>query len=262
MSAQQVQTELATLLSKAFTQGGLVPPAAAQGLDSIKAAYDVQRTVETLTGLPRAGWKVGMTNRQVWSSDTKGPSTAPMFHALCYETPAEFFVFADRGVAVESEFAFRFDRDLPPRPEAYSYDEALDAADVLMPAIEIVGTRFEGGFKGVSTIQIVADLVAHVAFVSGPSTADWRDLDLISHSVRLVKNGKTEAEGTGASVLDGPLSVLEWTANHLSSLGEGISAGEIVTTGTCTQIIPVVAGDNVVADFGSLGSVELKLMAR
>ena len=130
-----------------------------------------------------------------------------------------------------------------------------------MPAIEIVGSRFEGGFGGVSTIHTVADMVAHIAFVSGRKTAYWRDLGLRSHSMSLIKNGKMEAEGTGANVLDGPLSVLEWTANHLSRLGQAISAGEIVTTGTCASIVPVVPGDAVVADFGSLGQVELLFVA-
>lgn len=255
------QEELAARLWSAFTKGGVVPPAAADGLDSLEAAYGVQRRIEKLAAMPRAGWKVGMTNKAVQYLDTDEPATAPMFRPFCHEAPAEVAVFEDHYASVECEFAFRFARDLPPRSKAYTYDEVVAAVDVLIPAIEIVGSRFEDGFGGLSTIHTVADMVAHIAFVSGPTTADWHDMDLRSHSIILFKNGRVEAEGIGDNVLDGPLSVLEWTANHLSRLGDAISAGEIVTTGTCTSLISVIPGDEIVADFGSLGRVQLQLVA-
>ena len=260
MSTEQVQKEVAAQVWNAFTRGGTMPPAAADGLDSMEAAYGVHVKIEALAAMPRAGWKVGMTNKAVRNLDTDEPATAPMFLPFCFESPAEVPIFPDHDANVECEFAFRFARGLPPRDEHYDYEEVLAAVDVLIAAIEIVGCRFEGSFGGLSTIHTVADLVAHIAFVSGPVTADWRELDLRSHSVSLVKNDKIEAEGTGANVLDGPLSVLEWTANHLSRLGLAISAGEIVTTGTCTGLVPVAPGDEIVADFGTLGRVDLRLI--
>ena len=110
-------------------------------------------------------------------------------------------------------------------------------------------------------IRLIADMTAHSAFVSGRGTAAWRELDLSSHAVKLFKNDKQVAEGYGANVLDGPLSVLEWTANHLSLLGQSIKAGEVVTTGTCTGVTPVRPGDMAIADFGNLGQVELQIVA-
>ncbi len=66
------------------------------------------------------------------------------------------------------------------------------------------------------------------------------------------------AEGVGANALGDPLNVLEWTANHLSALGDGIKAGEVVSTGTCTGVTPIAAGETLIADFGTLGRVEVR----
>ena len=71
-------------------------------------------------------------------------------------------------------------------------------------------------------------MVAHAAFVAGPDAVGWRDLDVKSLGARLFKNGAFVAEGIGANVLGDPLYALEWTANHLSGLGLGIAAGEVV----------------------------------
>ena len=252
--------ELANLLWKARTFGGLVPVEAASGIDSIEAAYGVQRKVEALVAMPRYGWKVGATSQEAQRAlDIEGPATAPMSVPTSFQSPADVAVFPGQSASVESEFAFRFARDLPKRPTPYSLEEVLDAVDALLPAIEIVGGRFEGGFGGLGPIRLISDMVAHTAFVSGQETTDWRGIDLKSHSVSLFRNGEKVGEGTGSRVLGDPLLVLHWTANHLVSRGESIEAGQIVTTGTCTGITPVQENDVFVADFGALGKVEVKI---
>ena len=80
--------------------------------------------------------------------------------------------------------------------------------------------------------------------------------------MRLYVNGAFVVEGVGANALGDPLNVLEWTANHLSALGDAILAGEIITTGTCTGVTPVSAGDIAVADFGDLGRVEVRISSK
>ncbi len=70
-------------------------------------------------------------------------------------------------------------------------------------------------------------------------------------------NGTQRGEGTGSRALGDPLNVLLWLANHQSAAGRGLSAGEIVSTGTCTGLDPVHAGDVARADFGTLGTVEI-----
>jgi 2-keto-4-pentenoate hydratase len=77
----------------------------------------------------------------------------------------------------------------------------------------------------------------------------------------MVINGAVKGEGTGARALGDPVNVLVWLANQQSRSGRGLLSGEIVSTGTCTGLDSVVAGDEAVADFGSLGKVEVRFAA-
>ena len=255
--------DLAARLWRARTGGGTLPREATDVLDGVGAAYDVQREMTALAGLPRAGWKVGATNpamQELFGIDE--PASAPMFRPFCLASPAELAVFPDQGTSVECEFAFTFARDLPPRPQGYTRAEVLAAVDALVPAIEVVGCRFTGGFGELGGVRLVSDMTGNSAFVAGPRTADWRAVDVKGQGVRLFVNGAFVVEGVGANALGDPLNVLEWTANHLSSLGDAILAGEIITTGTCTGVTPVAAGDVAVADFGDLGRVEVRISSK
>ncbi len=257
------QERLAGLLHQAAMDGSVVHRSEGDCLKSVEAAYAVQRIASGMAGLPKVGWKVGATSvepqRLLGANE---PATAPMFRPNCMTSPATVTVFPNQSPCIEGEFAFRFSGSLPPRSETYTMEEVLEAVESVLPAIEVVGCRFEGGFDGLGALRLVADATAHTAFVSGSDSDEWRSMDLKSHGVAMFRNGEKISEGTGANVLDGPLSVLLWTANHLSRLGDSIEAGEVITTGTCTGITSVKPGDVAFADFGSLGKVELRISSR
>ena len=257
------QERLAGLLYQASRDGSLVPRSEGDCLESVETAYAVQRMASGMAGLSKVGWKVGATSVEPQRLlGAKEPATAPMFGPNCMTSPATVAVFAHQSPCVEGEFAFLFSSALLPRDEDYTMEEVLEVVESVLPAIEVVGCRFEGGFDGLGALRLVADSTAHTAFVVGSPSAEWRSMDLNSHRASMFRNGEKISEGTGANVLDGPLSVLLWTANHLSRLGDSIEAGEVVTTGTCTGITPVSPGDVAVADFGSLGKVELRIVER
>lgn len=254
--------DLARRLWSARLEGCVVPVDAGDILTGSEDAYAVQREIAELAGMVRAGWKVGATSQAAQQLlDASEPATAPMFAPLCSESPTEVAIYEGCHSSVESEFAFRFCRDLPARDAAYSRAEVLDAVGTLCPSIEIVSCRYAGGFRGIGALRLISDMTANLAWTHGPETSDWRGRDLTTHRVRLRRNGAVVAEGAGAHVLGDPLNVLEWTANHLSRLGDGIAAGEVVTTGTCTGVTPVAAGETLVADFGNLGSAEVRFVA-
>ena len=254
---------LARAIWQARTSGGRVPVSAASELATIEDAYGIQRIIESLAPAPRFGWKVGATSEAAQRSlNADGPVTAPMHTPLCFQSPAVVNVFPGQSASVECEFAFRFRRDLPPRTMDYSLDEVLEAVGGLLPAIEVVGGRFEDGLSGIGQPRLIADMSAHTAFVYGPERADWRAVDAKAHPVSLYRNGEVVAHGLGSNALGDPLLVLLWTANHLSRRGESIEAGQVVTTGTCTGIIPVARADRFSADFGTLGLVEATIEER
>ena len=254
---------LAKALWQARTSGGRVPVPAASELASVEGAYRVQRIIETRAPMPRFGWKVGATSEAAQSGlNADGPVTAPMHTPNCLTSPATLAVFPGQGASVECEFAFRFSRDLPPRAVDYDQGEVLDAVGSVLPAVEVVGGRFEDGLSGIGQLRLIADMSAHTAFVYGPEWADWRSADIKSYHVSLYRNGEAVAHGVGSNALGDPLHVLLWTANHLSRRGESIEAGQVVTTGTCTGLTPVVHADRFTADFGTLGQVEVTIAER
>ena len=79
--------------------------------------------------------------------------------------------------------------------------------------------------------------------------------------VQLAIDGAQVAAGCGADALGHPLNVLEWLLAHLGRRGIALQAGEIVSTGTCTGLIPVAPGNHLHADFGALGSAGAQLVA-
>jgi 2-keto-4-pentenoate hydratase len=56
------------------------------------------------------------------------------------------------------------------------------------------------------------------------------------------------------------LSSLIWLANTLCEQGKAIKAGDLVSTGVCTDIYLAELYDHIVADFGTLGTVEVSFL--
>ncbi|MBM3734598.1 MAG: hypothetical protein FJW39_02330 [Acidobacteria bacterium] len=145
----------------------------------------------------------------------------------------------------------------PAREEPYSREEVEAAVGAVMPAIELVDSRYTE-WTTVGLRSLIVDNACHAGWVHGPVTEDWRGIDLAGHHVSLSINGALKSTGTGAAVLGHPLIALTWLANRLREGGSGLGAGDRITTGVCTDIAYGFPGDQVVADFGVLGAVEIR----
>ncbi len=214
--------------------------------------------------LQTRGYKLACTSPKAQAAlGTDGPFPGRLLDGAIHDSPAA--LAADQHIfrLVEPEFAFRLGQDLPPRAEAYGEAEVAAAVAALLPAIEIVCSAFGEAWWDIGAPCVAADNAAHGGLVVGPPIADWRDLDLAGHAVSLSINGETVSEGRGANALGGPLTALTWLANALGADpdGPGLQAGELVTTGVVTAFRLVGAGDSVVAEFGDLGRVELRIAA-
>jgi len=70
-------------------------------------------------------------------------------------------------------------------------------------------------------------------------------------------DGAVVATGRGANALGDPRIALAWLANELVRHGRRLEAGDLVITGTCVVPVPVAEGQQVVVDFGVLGTVSV-----
>jgi 2-keto-4-pentenoate hydratase len=155
----------------------------------------------------------------------------------------------------EAEFAFRMRASLPPRERVYGVQEVLDAVESVHPAVEVPDSRYED-YARVGAPQLIADCACACWLIVGEAAdADWRPLDLASHQVATFLNDRPSATGVGSNVLRDPRLALTWLANELRTYGQGLTAGDIVTTGTCIDPVAITPGDSFRVDFGQLGEL-------
>ena len=107
----------------------------------------------------------------------------------------------------------------------------------------------------------VADFGVHSHLIIGPPLAlahGERDLilsQLESFQVALFRNGEPVARGKGENALGSPVRALGYLAEVLGSheWAPPLAAGEMVTTGTLTTLIPVVLGEVWSVEIGGIG---------
>jgi len=219
--------------------------------------YAIQAALASHTSGKLFGWKIAATSEAGQKHiNVSGPLAGRIFAEK---------VIADGGTASmtgnemrvgEAEFAFRFARDLPPRPNPYSVQEVLNAVGTLHPAIEIPDSRFADFVKS-GEAQLIADNACAHLFVMGEAAkADWRSRDLIEERPVVTLRGERHI-GHGKNVLGDPRVALAWCVNELSALGITLRSGEVVTTGTCCTPLPIQSGDVFAADFGMVGKVSV-----
>lgn len=221
--------------------------------------YLIQSHLESLSTQPLFGWKIAATSlagqRHI---AVDGPLAGRLLAERVFPDGATLTLGPNRMRVAEAEFAFRMSRDLPPRGEAYAQEEVLGAVAALHVAIEVPDSRYTD-FTRVGAPQLIADNACGHHFVLGPEAPHlWRNLDLATHRVIGRVGTRIEHEGIGANVLGDPRIALTWLANELSQHGLTLARNQIVTTGTCLLPLKIAPGDNVFADFGTLGQVALQ----
>jgi 2-keto-4-pentenoate hydratase len=219
------------------------------------AGYAAQAAFARHSVAAPTGWKIAATSvagqRHIGVS---GPMLGRLVAETLYPSGGNLPFGANHMRVAEAEFAFRFGAPLPPRAAPYTTTEVLAAVSTLHPTLEIPDSRFEK-FATVGEASLIADNACAHQFVMGPAAArTWRTTDLATVVVHAMVSETTHRD-IGSNVLGDPRAALVWSVNELSSLGIGIKAWEVVTTGTCVVPMPIAAGDRVEADFGSLGRV-------
>ena len=255
--------DLASRLWTARRDGGTVDLDAVTLPQTLDEGYAVQAAVDGACGAAVAAFKIGSSSK---ASQEKLGTDEPWFGAVVRPFMAESGAVvpsAAHTLAVEGEFAFRLSADLPARDSSYAIADVRAAVDRVAPAIEVVGRRFEGGPEGGAMLPLlVADGGVNVALVLGQARPFTPDMDFRDHGVVMRINGAERGRGVGAMALGDPLNSLLWLVNGLSRRGRGLTAGQWVSTGTCTGIEPAAPGDRAAADFGDLGVVEVALDRR
>ncbi len=257
----------ATLLWQHWTAGSRIPqlPAHCRPADR-SDGYAIQAAIAALSGQRVIGWKIAATSRVGQTHiGVEGPLAGRLLSGRVTtmtksrQAAAPTSLQGNVMCVAEAEFAFRLKGSLPARERVYGVQEVLDVVDSLHPAIEIPDSRYND-YAGVGAPQLIADTACACWLLVGEATeADWRREDLAAHAVHTSLNGQSSGSGVGANVLRDPRLALTWLANELRTYGQGLTAGDLITTGTCITPVSVAAGDTFRADFGKFGSVQMEL---
>jgi 2-keto-4-pentenoate hydratase len=215
-------------------------------------------------GEPIAGWKVSaVMENQRQAMGVAQPVSSPLLAAWTRESGGGFAAEAFIAPLLECEIAFELGADLPWREHPYTRAEVDAAILAVRPVIEIVDSRLPAGSD--TLVQIVDDF-NNGGFVVGAAVSGWRALDLANCAITLHVTRRGErveaARGSGRAVLDGDLlAAVVAMANSQCPLYEGLRAGQIVTTGTCTGAVPLAGATLAEAHFDPLGPVRVRFDA-
>jgi 2-oxo-3-hexenedioate decarboxylase/2-keto-4-pentenoate hydratase len=205
------------------------------------------------------GWKVGAASAEVQRLERlPGPVPGRLHQRGLYTSgdhlPASTFI---NHRNTECEFAFELVRDLPSRPEPYTFEDLSDAVGDLIPVFEIGDSVFPDWYGASQYYGPCLDNGGGAALVMGERVHAWRDHDLSTAAIDLFVNGEHRRQGFGSAAMGHPLHSLAWMANWTSSYGIDLTAGEIVSSGTCTSHCFAAQGDVITADFGPFGRIEI-----
>jgi len=226
---------------------------------TLAEAYAVQHELLRQAGSARGGWKATLF-------DARNGICAPIAAQALYDSPARQAPArlptrspaSSRSPAlrIEPEIAFRIGTALPPLPPGHEYSTAqvFDAIGSVHAVLELVTSRYVDEAV-VSQLERVADAFMNEGLVVGGAGAGWRSLDPTSLPLVVQVGGREHWRGAARHPVGDPLLPLVCIANHLSALGIGLAAGEIVTTGSFAGAPALVPGEWAEAEFTGLGSV-------
>ena len=155
---------------------------------------------------------------------------------------------------VEPEFSFVMKDELDISKAPYNLNTVYESILAILPSIEIVDSRYED-WTSVGVNNLIADNAVHAHWVFGTEVKDLSNFNLNNHSVDLLINKKLIEKGNSNNVMENPINSLTWLINNLAIMGKTLPKNHYISTGTCTKAIPISCGDNIIADFGKLGTV-------
>ena len=251
--AAELLTSARLSISQIESLGDLAPP-------DLSAAHRIADAHADLLGWSPIGWKVGATSTVAMQMlSCAEPFAGRIFDGTVYGSQ---ILHPDAMIDpfLETEFAFLLAKDLPPRDSLYSLDELKDATHGVMPAFELVTSRFTD-WTSVGYLNLIADSGLNGGVVLGHPVSTDELPNLAEVDVSLTIDGAEIATGSGAHILGDPWRSLEWLANHLSARQIGLRTGEFVMSGTCSGITPFPIDSTAVATFSGLGQVAISRTA-
>ncbi|MBK1659875.1 2-keto-4-pentenoate hydratase [Paracraurococcus ruber] len=254
------ESALIDLLVAARREARQIPLPAALVPATPEAGYRVQGEVAARLGWEPLGWKIAGTTASVRARlGLAGPIYGRTFRRFAHPSPASLRHGDLLDPLVECEVFVTLARDLPAREHPWTWPEVVDAVATVHAGIEVAECRYPMA-QLPPLPAILADGSASGRYVFGDPIPGWR-AGLRDLAVTLEVDGTVRRRGLGTEVMGDPLVPLLWLAEERRRLGDGLRAGETVSTGSTTGMLPVRAGETVRANFGDAADVRIRFEA-
>jgi 2-keto-4-pentenoate hydratase len=244
MNDAEITGAAATL---ATARNGEAIPGLSPAPQTLAEAEAIQMATLAALGMRRGGWKLGRADGIIFS--------APMPAGPIDE--AEPVLTLPRGTRIELEIAVRF---RAPPPQAPLTLEALPELTDLVVLFEFVRTRLA---TPPALLDRIADCVSNERVVAVTAPGPWSVAMLESlPAVYLLQDDAEIATHRGAHPAAplGPL-LAAWDARRAGA-GLSIAAGEVLTLGSLTGVLPVPGGGaRYVGRIGDLPPVRCRVRA-
>lgn len=252
----------ATVLEKARKTATPIPPLTNDQKDlGLNEGYRIQQAgiaKRVKAGDPIVGYKMGLTSKV--KMEQMGLHT-PIYGVLLKSMQVKNkdssgwrCTMRDRiHPKIEPEVAFIMKSDLKQKA---SHAEALAAIEGVMPAFEVLDSRFRD-FKYFSLPDVVADNSSSCDFILGQPISP-QGIDLKNIHVSFEEDGKPMHEALSNAALGDPvLSLCELVSLLWEYEKKPLPAGSIVLTGALTVALPLRDGQKVRGIFKGLGELNV-----
>ena len=254
--------EIASEVSSSISLAKQIEPFSKRGLVlSLQEAYDEARIVRQKLGQAEIiGRKIGFTNRNIWNIyDVDQPIWGPITKSSVSFFESNFLKI-DLSQFCEPRIEPEIVVCLKQTPKDGSENTEI-YLDWIAPGFEIVDSIYPNWKFSLTDAIASGGLHGCLAVGKKFKVNDRTERDLINVGVSLYRDGKLEEEGTGANVLDGPVSAIRYLHSGLSKIQnqDSLSTGDIITTGTMTDAKPIYPNEKWTAKFDGVVEAELNL---
>jgi 2-keto-4-pentenoate hydratase len=211
-----------------------------------------------------AGWKVGgiadpwaprlgesrlvgpIFRRQVWSARAGVVTPLP--------------IIAGGFAAVEAEYVFVLASSAPATRTDWTAAQAADLVGELHAGIELAGSPL-AAINDLGPAVVVSDFGNNAGLLLGEPIADWRSRPLESWVCEAHVAGHRVGLGGAASIPGGPLAALAFALSCCARRGRPLRRGDVVSTGACTGIHPIRAGEEAQVVFASAAELRCRAVS-
>lgn len=270
MSTQASRYAHQLLESRANAQR--IPPLSAQAPLSIDDSYAITKSIQDIRiaqGEIPIGRKIGFANRKIWSKygvkKPVEPIWTPMFDSTIRFIDGTHGVQSLKGAMqprIGPEIVFKLGKT--PAPDA-SLEAMAECIEWMAHAFEIVVCPFAGWKFEVH--DAIAAFGLHGALIIGEprslSPTTRRNLaGVLAHaSVSLSCGDELRSAGFGSDILGSPVHALHHLHQMLLAQPQfaPLTAGEVVTTGTWADVLPIAPGQTWTTAFSGISLPGLTL---